>query len=152
MEQRGRRDPSGRTRELLDRAGSEAGEILDRTFEGRERGPPRLVWDRDRHVGSAGQRFEQRPLGRSQILEAVREDRLAVPGVEIPLKALDCRAPEPVPISEAEPVELCAVRPHEAGQIAVESIRIEKRGVELGERGEQSVGEAARGGRRAEAL
>ena len=40
----------------------------------------------------AGERLEQRPLRAGQILEAVGEDRLAVPGVEVGLQPLG-RAP-----------------------------------------------------------
>ena len=53
-----------------------------------------------------------------QILEAVREDRLAVPGVEVGLQPLGRAAAQQVAIPEAEPVELGAVGGVERGELA----------------------------------
>jgi len=44
-----------------------------------------------------------------QVLEAVREDRLAVPGIEIGQQLLGGAATEEVAIPASEPVELCSV-------------------------------------------
>ena len=52
-----------------------------------ERDPTGLVRQRHLHLGAAGERLEQRPLGAGQVLEAVREHRLAVPRVEVGLRA-----------------------------------------------------------------
>ena len=100
----------------------------------------------------AGERLEQRPLGAGQVLEAVREDRLAVPGVEVGLQALGRAAAQQVAIPEAEPVELGAVRGVERGEVALELVRVEQPGLELAERPQQLVGEAAEARRRGEAV
>ena len=50
------------------------------------RGPARTA-ARPATSARPGERLEQRPLGAGQVLEAVREDRLAVPGVEVGLRA-----------------------------------------------------------------
>ena len=75
-------------RQLLDAAGRERREIVGRARERRERGAAGLVGQRDVDLGAAGERLEQRPLRGGQILEAVGEDRLAVPGVEIAAEPL----------------------------------------------------------------
>ena len=67
-------------RELLDRPVGERRQIGRRARERGEGEPARLVGQRDEHLGAAGERLEERPLGAGQVLEAVREDRLAVPG------------------------------------------------------------------------
>ena len=76
MRQRRRRHRLVARRQLLDGAGSEAGEILGRAPQRREHRPSRLVGKRNGDLGARGQRLEQRPLSAGQILEAVREDRL----------------------------------------------------------------------------
>ena len=83
MRERRRRDLPVARRELLDGAGGEAGEILGRPPQRGEDRPSRLVRERDRDLGPRGQRLEQRPLRTGQVLEAVGEDRLDVPGVEV---------------------------------------------------------------------
>ena len=89
MRERRRRDRSVARRQLLDGAGGQAGEILGRPPERGEDRPSRLVRQRDRDLGPRGQRLEQRPLRAGEVLEAVGEDRLAVPGVEVGPQALD---------------------------------------------------------------
>ena len=52
----------------------------------RERGEgvaPGLVGQRHGHLGTRGQRLQQRPLSAGEVLEAVREDGLGAPGVEV---------------------------------------------------------------------
>ena len=151
MVQWSRRGPRGRRRKFLDLPGSKPGEVLDGALEGAERSSARLVRDGNRDLGSTGQHLEKRPLGRGQILEAVCEDRLPAPGVEIAPKALDGCSPDEVPVPEPESVELRPVCVHEPGEVPVETIRIEESRVELAERGEQGLGEAACGRGRAEA-
>ena len=97
----------------------------------------------------AGERLEQRPLGAGQVLEAVGEDRRAVPGVEVASEALDGFPPDAVPIAQAEARQLVAVRVDELRELAVEPTRIDERGLELADRLEQGVREARRRGRRA---
>ena len=144
VKQSRRRAPIGRPGKLLDRARSKTRKILDRPLESREGCPSRLVGDRDCDIGPRGQGLQQGPLGSSQILEAVREDGLVVPGVEICSEPLDSGSSESVTISEVEPVELCSIRSGKPGKISLESIGIEEGGIELAKRGEQSVGESAR--------
>jgi hypothetical protein len=86
MGQRRRREFGIPGRQLLDRAVSETGEILGRPPKRREGGTARLVGERHRDFGPRGQRLEQRPLRSGEVLEAVGEHRLAVPGVEIRAK------------------------------------------------------------------
>ena len=131
-------------RKLLDRPGREHGEILDGALESGERRAARLVGDRDGDLGAGGERLEQRPLGRGEILEAVREDRLAVPRLEIALEPL-CRSPaQAVAVPEPEPVELSAVGASEPREIAPRAIGVDERRLELAERLEQDVREPAR--------
>ena len=78
--------------ELLDATISKAGEIFHRPAKRGERSTARLIWHRDGHFASAGERLQQRPFRAGQILEAVREDRLAVPSVELVGYSLSCMA------------------------------------------------------------
>src|SRR5258707_69622 len=72
--------------ELFDPRPRQAREVLGGPPKRRERGPPGLVRQRDAHLGAGGERLEERPLGAGQILEAVREDGLRLPGVEVGLE------------------------------------------------------------------
>ena len=101
-------------------------EILGRALERRERRAPRLVRQRDLDLGAPRERLEQRPLGGGQVLEAVREDGLAVPGVELGPDPLGRAAPQQVAVPEADAVELAAVRGVEFGDVAVEVARVEE--------------------------
>ena len=134
---------AGRARELLHRAARERGQILDRPLERGERRAGGLVRDRDRDLGARGERLDQRPLRRGQVLEAVGEDRLAVPGAEIALESLRRPAAHAVAVPEPEPVELLPIRPREPSELAADAIRVEQRGLELAERTEEHVGKAA---------
>src|SRR5581483_3739082 len=111
------------------------------------RHPPGLVGERDVDVGAPRERLEQAPLHRSQVLEAVREDGLAVPGVELAAQALDRPPAERVPVAEAEPVELGAVGRVEGGEVAVEVARLDEARLELAEGGQERVDEAGEAGR-----
>jgi hypothetical protein len=133
----------GRGRQLLDRARCQPGEITDGPLERRERGATRLVRDRDRDVGPRAQRLDERPLGRGQVLEAVRKHGRAVPGSEIGLQPLGGGAPKAVAVPRAEPVELLSIRTREPTEIALDFIRVDERGLELAERAEQNVREAS---------
>ena len=92
-----------------------------------------LVGQRDDHLSTARERLEQRPLGAGQVFEAVREDRLAVPGGEIVLQPLDRASALGVTVPEVEPLELSAVRRVERGELAVDILWIEQTGFELTE-------------------
>ena len=94
------------------------------------------------HGAAGAQSLEQAPLRAGEILEAVGEDGAPVPGVELAGDALDRAAPQEAPIPEAERVELLAVGGVQPRHVAVELLRIEQPGVELGERGTEGLGEA----------
>ena len=89
-------------RQLLDAPVGERREIVGGALEGREGDPARLVGQRDLHLGSTGERLEQRPLRPSQVLEAVGEDGLAVPRVEVRLQPLGGTTALEVAVPEAE--------------------------------------------------
>ncbi len=101
---------------------------------------------------AARERFEQRPLRAGEIFEAVREHRLAVPGIELRLEALRGAAAQKVPIPAAEPVELGAVRGVERREIAVQLLGVEQPGLELAQRLLQRIGEPAEPRGRSEAV
>ena len=75
-----------------------------------------------------------------------------MPGIEIGLQALGGAAAKQVAIPEPEPVELGAVRGVERCEVAVELARVEQAGLELAERAQQLVGEAAEARRCGEAV
>ena len=93
-------------------------------------------------VGSSGERLEQRPFRRGQVLEPVGERRLAVPGREVAAEPLAGASAEQVAIPEAEAVELVPVGGKERAELAVEVGRVEEPSLEVGERTEQRVREA----------
>ena len=107
--QRGVRDLFVAGRELLDRAGRQALEALRGVPQPLEGRPAGLVRKRDGDVGAARERLEQRPLGRGQVLEAVGEERLPLPGAEVVGEPLGGRGAEQLRVPEAEAVELRAV-------------------------------------------
>ena len=152
--ERGRR-VLGRARLELARAPvRERGEILGRALERRERGAAGLVRQRDVDLRAAGERLEQRPLRGGEVLEAVGEDGLAVPGVELALDALARAAAQQVAVPEADAVELAAVGRVQLGDVAVEVGGIEQARLQLGDGGDERVGEpgeAGRAGKRARA-
>ncbi len=143
--ERGRNCSLGR-RQLHDRARCERGEVGYGSRERRERRAPRFVRDRDGDIGARGQRLDESPLGRRQILEAVREHRRAVPGGEVLLEPLGRASSEPVAVPGSDPVELVAVRLRESPEVAPDPIRVDERRLELAESSEQNVREAARAG------
>jgi hypothetical protein len=143
---------NGRARELLHRAVREAGEVLDGALERREGGTGRLVRNGHRHVRAGGERLDERPLRPCQVLEAVREYGLAVPGPEIALKSLRRGTPHAVSVPEPEPVELRPVGASETAEIAVDRSGVEQRRLQLSERSDDLVAEATRPGRRCEHL
>ena len=139
-------------RQNLDAPVRERAEVVHRRAQRLERRPPRLVRQRDRHLGAAGERAEQLPLGAGQVLEAVGEDGLAVPRAEVGLEALDRMPAQRVSIPAAQPVELRAVRGVEAGEVAVERGRVEQAGLELREGRGERLGEPGEARRAAEAV
>ena len=131
-------------RQLLDAPGRERREIVRGALQRREHLTPRLIRERDLHVGAPRERLEQRPLRARQILEPVREDGLAVPRIEVGLESLGGAPAEQVEIPEREAVELTAVALVEPGQVSVQIRRVEQAGLELPQRLLQRVGESAR--------
>ena len=120
----------------------------------RERGEgvaPGLVGQRHGHLGTRGQRLQQRPLSAGEVLEAVREDGLGAPGVEVAAYALGRVAPFELAVPEAQPVELGAIGRVELTELALELTRLEQRGLELGHGRPERIREAAEPGRRAQA-
>ena len=142
MRERRRRHRLVARRQLLDGARGETGEILGRPPQRREDRPSRLVGKRDGDLGPRGQRLEQRPLRTGQILEAVGEDRLAAPGVEIGPEALDGVTAQQAAIPALEPVELVAVAGVENAELASHGVRREEPLVELVERPLERVDES----------
>ena len=137
-------------RKLLDPPACQRGEVLLRAAERCERRAPGLVGQRDGHVRPSRQRLEQPPLRARQVLEAVGEDRTAVPGVQLGPQALDGATPEQVAVPERQAIELLAVRGIEQRQVSVELVRLQQAGLELGERRQQRVREAGEASRAAE--
>ena len=128
------------------------GEVVGRARERGEGDASGLVGERHLHLGPSGERLEQRPLGPGQVLEAVGEDRFAVPRVEVGLEPLRGAAAQQVAVPETESVELGAIGGVELGQVAGEVVRVEHSLLELAERLEQGVGEPAGAGRALEAV
>ena len=118
-------------RQLLDPTRSERSQILRRPGERGEGGPARLVRKRHRHLRAAGEGLQQRPFRAGEVLEPVGEHGLAVPGPEIAGEPLGAAAPLQVAVPEPQCIELIAVAPVQAGQVAVELGRIEEPGLEL---------------------
>ena len=147
MRERRRGVLGGARWELGRSAVGERREILRRTPERGEGDAARLVGQRDVDLGTAGERLEQRPLRRRQVLEAVGEHGLAVPRVEIALEPLGGATPEHVAVPEAEAVELGAVGAVERGEIAAEIGRVEQARLQLAERRQQRVDEPREPGR-----
>ena len=129
-------------RQLLDPSRSESGEILGRSAQRGERRPGRLVGERDRYLRARSKRLEERPLRAGEILEAVGEDRLAVPRVEVGLQALDRVAAEQAAVPPLEPVELGAVAGVEPAELTLDRLRSEQPRLELLERLLERVDEA----------
>ena len=122
MSQWGRHGTMLDRRKLVDRARSERCQVADRALERGEGRSRRLVGDRDSHLRSCGERFDQRPFRAGQILEAVGEDRLPLPCREIALNPLGGTAAQAVPVPETEPVELGAIRTGETSELAADSV------------------------------
>ena len=83
MRERRLRDIGEGRRQLLDATVGQAAQIVHRPLERRERRAVRLVGHRHGHLAAAGECLQERPLRARQVLEAVREDRLAAPGLEL---------------------------------------------------------------------
>jgi hypothetical protein len=151
VRERGRGDLVVARGQLLDAAVREGGQVVRGATQRVERGPSRLVRKGDGDLGAARERLEQRPLGPGQVLEPVREDRPAVPGVEVVLDALDGVAPPELAVPDAEPVELRPIGRMQPRQVALELSLLDEAGLELGEGASERVGEAreARRGREA---
>ena len=90
MGEGGRRDLVIAWRELLDASGRERAQVVGRAPQRLERSAIRLVRERDRDLGAAGEGVQERPLCAGQVLEPVREDRPARPRVELAGDSLGC--------------------------------------------------------------
>jgi hypothetical protein len=112
----------------------------------------RLVRHRHGHLAAAGERLQQRPLRARQVLEAVGEDRLAAPGVELPGDSFRRTAAQEIAVPHAEPVELAPIRGIQRRQLAAEIVRVEQPGLELTHGRKERVREAAEAGRAAETV
>ncbi len=143
------REPS---RQLLDITVGEPGEVGHGALERGEGRTARLVGEGDVDLGSTCERLEQPPLRPGQVLEAVGEDRLALPRAEIAREPLDRAAAKQAAVPEPDPVELLPVGGVERRHVAVERLGVEQARVELRKRGREGVGEAGEAGRRAEAV
>ena len=146
----GRGDLAVAGRQLFDAACGERRQVVRRPAKRVECGTVRLVGKRDRDLRAPGERLEQRPFGAGQVLEAVREDRAALPGLELGGDALGCVAALKVAVPELEAVELRAVGPVQAGEVALQVGRLDQAGLELAERAGQRIGEAGKARRSAE--
>lgn len=111
--------------QLVDPPVGDRSEILDRPLKGGEYRASRLIRERDRHFRPAGESLEQPPFGAGQVLEAVGEDRAAVPGPELCAEALDRASTQGAAIPQADRIELQPIGGVEPGQVAVELFRIE---------------------------
>ena len=127
-------------------------QIVHRPAERRERSAARLVGHRHGHLAAAGECLQERPLRAGQVLEAVREDRLAAPGVELSGDTFRRMPAQEIAVPHAEPVELPAICGIQRRELALEVVRVEQAGLELTHRREQRVCEAAETGRAAEAV
>jgi hypothetical protein len=152
VDQRGRNGPRLGRRKLLNGALCETSQVLHGSLERRERRTSRLIRERHDDLGSRGQPFEQRPLRPGQVFEAVCENGLAVPGIQIGCKALGGAAPEAVAVPQTKAVELSTVGDSQPAEIAVEAFGLEKRRLDLPESRCERVREAARSGRRGKVL
>ena len=139
-----------RRRELLHSLAGEAREVGGRAAERGERGPARLVGERDVDLSAAGERLQQLPLRAGQILEAIGEHRPAFPGFELTLDARDRVGALAVPIPELQPVELAPVGGVEHGEVVADLARLDEARLELRDRTEERFSEARETGGRAE--
>jgi hypothetical protein len=129
-------------RELLERAGSQRLKLLGGVVEPLECRAPRLVGKRDRDLGSACERLQECPFRRGQVLEAIREDRLALPGAQVACKPLGGRRPQEVAVPKSEAVELVAIRRVQTRQRTLQVVRRDQPSLDLGDRVAQRIGEA----------
>ena len=102
--------------ELDDVAARERAEVGDRPRQRGERGPARLVRQRDVHLTARRERLDQAPLRSRQVLEAVREDRSAVPRPELARQPLDGPPANHAAIADGKALELGAVGARQLGQ------------------------------------
>ena len=117
-------------------------EVLGRPPQRGERGPAGLIRERDGHLGARGQCLEQRPFRAREVFEAVGEDRLPVPGVEIPTEALDGATPQQTAVPTPESLELVAITRIEHAELAFDRGGSEQPLFELVERPLERVDEA----------
>ena len=106
----------GARSELDDVAARERAEVGDRPRERGERRPARLVRQRDVHLTARRERLDQAPLRSRQVLEAVREDRGAVPRPELARQALDGPPANHAAIADGKALELGPVGARQLGQ------------------------------------
>ena len=150
MREGGRGDLAVPGRQLFDPACGQRRQVVRRPAKRFECRPVRLVGKRDRDLRAPGERLEQRPFGAGQVLEAVREDGATLPGLELGSNPLGCVSALKVAVPELEAVELRAVGPVQAGEVALQVGRLDQARLELAERAGQGIGEAGKARRSAE--
>ncbi len=121
-------------RQLDDVAARKGREVFDGSPERGIDRAPGLVGEGDVDVGARRQRLEQSPLGAGEVLEAMREDGVVAPCVQVPGQPLDGASPQHPAVPRVEPVELRAVRPGQRGQWLVQVVGLQETPVELCER------------------
>ena len=113
-------------RQLRHRPSRQTSQVADRALERGEGHTSGLVRDRHGDVRPRGEGLDQRPLRCRQVLEAIREDRRAIPGVEIALDPFGRATPEAVSIPDAERAQLRAIRTREVAEIAADGVEIDQ--------------------------
>ncbi len=141
-----------RGRELLDALPGERGQLLGGGSQRSEGRAARLVRKGHGHVGAAGERLDEAPLGLGQVLEAVGEDGLPLPRLEVTLELVDGVGAKEIAVPEATPVELLAIGGVQAAEVALDVSGLDERGAELAHRVAQRLDEAGRARRGGEAV
>ena len=140
------RDIGEGRRQLLDATVGQAAQIVHRPAERRERRAVRLVGHRHGHLAAAGECLQERPLRAGQVLEAVREDRLAAPGLELSGDTFRRMPAQKIAVPHAEPVELPSICGIQRRELALEVVRVEQAGLELTHRRERANPRSRRSG------
>ena len=122
----GGRNSPARGGQLDHLAAREGREVLDGPAQRRIDGTSGLVGNRDVDVAARRQRLEQSPLGAGEVLEAVREDRVVAPCLQLSGQPFDRPSAQHSPIPRIEPVEVGAVGPGQRRKRLVQVLRLEQ--------------------------